>query len=181
MILQLNKIKIIGFCKFNKFLNKLLQINNLFQYFSKIVNNQINIIKVINYVYLMKITSKLHTDHDDNEEFDFQEQKVTRSGQIGLFVREYGRGTIFFSLDLLVNKAGGVVIIQIFISDHKKEEINLNSRKNWQVRKNCQVRLARVILFNFKLIRLNLRFKSQLKLNKYVVKRLEINNSQQTS
>ncbi|KAL4466765.1 hypothetical protein ABPG74_010362 [Tetrahymena malaccensis] len=68
------------------------------------------------------------TDHDDSDDYNFKIQRVTRSGQIGLFVREYGRGTDFISLDPIVNKAGGVVVIQTFISDNKTEEIQIRGR-----------------------------------------------------
>ncbi|KAL4481681.1 hypothetical protein ABPG74_007770 [Tetrahymena malaccensis] len=68
------------------------------------------------------------TDNQDIDDFNFLIEKVTKSGQIGLFVREYGRGTNFVSLDPKVNKAGGVVVIQTFLSDEKVEEIQIKGR-----------------------------------------------------
>ncbi|EAR94029.2 SecA DEAD-box-like domain protein (macronuclear) [Tetrahymena thermophila SB210] len=81
-----------------------------------------------NYLYLPKENYLVFTDHDSSEDFNFQVLRVTKSGQIGLFVREYGRGTDFISLDPMVNESGGVVVIQTFLSDNKTEEIQIKGR-----------------------------------------------------
>ncbi|KAL4512821.1 hypothetical protein ABPG72_017506 [Tetrahymena utriculariae] len=68
------------------------------------------------------------TEHENNEDVDFNVKRVTQSGQIGLFVREYGRGTDFICLDPKVDKAGGVVVIQTFLSESITEEIQIRGR-----------------------------------------------------
>ncbi|EAR94015.2 helicase carboxy-terminal domain protein (macronuclear) [Tetrahymena thermophila SB210] len=81
-----------------------------------------------NYLYLPKENYIKVTDHNDSTEFNHQVQKATRSGQIGLFVREYGRGTDFISFDPNVIQSGGVVVIQTFLSDNITEEIQIKGR-----------------------------------------------------
>ncbi|KAL4512826.1 hypothetical protein ABPG72_017511 [Tetrahymena utriculariae] len=81
-----------------------------------------------NYLFLQKEKYLVVTDNENGDDFNLQIEKVTFSGEIGLFVREYGRGTNFVSLDSRVNKAGGVIVIQTFLSDEKVEEIQIKGR-----------------------------------------------------
>ncbi|KAL4481677.1 hypothetical protein ABPG74_007766 [Tetrahymena malaccensis] len=81
-----------------------------------------------NYICLSRDSYVVVTDHDNNEDVDFNVKRATKSRSIGLFVREYGRGTDFICLDPKVNKAGGVVVIQTFFSDNKTEEIQIKGR-----------------------------------------------------
>ncbi|KAL4481675.1 hypothetical protein ABPG74_007764 [Tetrahymena malaccensis] len=81
-----------------------------------------------NYLYLQKDNYIVIKEHDSINDLDFNVQRVTQSGQIGLLLREYGRGTDFHCLDPKVNTAGGVVVIQTFFSNSIAEEIQIKGR-----------------------------------------------------
>ncbi|KAL4512819.1 hypothetical protein ABPG72_017504 [Tetrahymena utriculariae] len=81
-----------------------------------------------NYTYIPQQSYILLTDHQNLQDVDLEIQRATLSGQIGLFTCEYGRGTDFVSLDPKINKQGGIVVIQTFLSDTLAEEVQIKGR-----------------------------------------------------
>lgn len=56
----------------------------------------------------------------------------THMGQITLMTKSFGRGTDFKVFDPKVNEAGGIHIIQTFLSEDEAEEIQIKGRTNRQ-------------------------------------------------
>jgi len=79
----------------------------------------------------------LGKDNDNIEELseilsrpdrDYIIKKAATLGQVTLSTRVFGRGTDFFSRDQILEKKGGVHVIQTFLSDLKSEEVQIKGR-----------------------------------------------------
>ncbi|ETO06880.1 hypothetical protein RFI_30511 [Reticulomyxa filosa] len=67
------------------------------------------------------------------EENSFQEKeslikRAVTSGQVGLFTKEFGRGTDFVCRDQIVSANGGPHVIQTFLSEELSEEMQIKGR-----------------------------------------------------
>lgn len=63
-----------------------------------------------------------------NEEKENLVQRATYSRQVTFATREFGRGTDFICRDRKVEEAGGIHIIQTFLSEEESEEIQIKGR-----------------------------------------------------
>ena len=90
-------------------------------------DSNIEITEYLQFLAQKKVSTENYLILDSKTENKQQVIKEsTRSGQISLIIREYGRGTDYKVYDSIVKKNGGVVIIQTFYSLDKTEE--------WQIR-----------------------------------------------
>lgn len=68
------------------------------------------------------------TEEANEEEKKRLIKQASRSGQVTLLTRSFGRGTDFISYSPWVNQNGGVHVIQTFLSEEKSEEIQIMGR-----------------------------------------------------
>ncbi len=69
------------------------------------------------------------------ENIDFYIKKSMRCGQVAFLPREFGRGLDFVCRDDAVDEAGGVHVIQTFLSEELSEEIQIRGRTARQGKK----------------------------------------------
>ena len=80
--------------------------------------------------FYRKLGRKKNTLSEDMipSERDFVISKAATKGQITICTAMFGRGTDFFCKDESVEKSGGVLILQVFLSSQKSEEIQIQGR-----------------------------------------------------
>jgi len=79
-----------------------------------------------------------------HENLDFYVKKATRTGEVSLLPRVFGRGMDFACRDPAVEAAGGVHVVQTFLSEELSEEVQIRGRTARQGKKGsyCIVLLA---------------------------------------
>ena len=77
----------------------------------------------------------LLSEEMDKSDKDFAVKKAATAGQITLCTAVFGRGTDFFCKDDIVQRNGGVHIIQTFLSEELSEEIQIQGRTARQGKK----------------------------------------------
>ncbi|ETO08396.1 Helicase conserved domain containing protein [Reticulomyxa filosa] len=80
-----------------------------------------NFLPIKNYAIIM-------TEDNSFQEKESLIKRATTSGQIGLFTKEFGRGTDFVCRDQIVSANGGPHVIQTFLSEELSEEIQIKGR-----------------------------------------------------
>ena len=78
----------------------------------------------------MELKEKSHfmTEKANDKEKESKVTLASKKGQITLMTRSFGRGTDFICRDENLRKAGGIHVIQTFLSAEKSEEIQIQGR-----------------------------------------------------
>ncbi len=70
----------------------------------------------------------LNVIKSDTKNITLKVRQATRSGQVTLLTREYGRGLDFLCSDKKVDELGGLHVVQTFLSEELSEEIQIRGR-----------------------------------------------------